>query len=114
MLSTLRVYRVNPVSGLTYQNGSSVTKLFLIDTSGYIDRKFSTNSFDNCEQKETSRNRNFLHSFNNLQEKATHLTFRDLVFRLKQSAPATTHSQLTFLSQVFSTKHHRDDRGVDN
>lgn len=53
---------------VTHHSSSSVTKLLLIDTFGYIDRNSRTSSLDNREQKETSSSFKCLHCFNNLRK----------------------------------------------
>ena len=56
---------------VTRYSSSSVTKLLLIDTFGYMDRNSRTSSLDSREQKETSSSFKCLHCFNNLPKKKT-------------------------------------------
>ena len=56
---------------VTRHSSSSVTKLLLIDTFGYMDRNSRTSSLDSREQKETSSSFKCLHCFNNLPKKKT-------------------------------------------
>lgn len=56
---------------VTRYSSSSVTKLLLIDTFGYIDRNSWTSSLDSREQKETSSSFKCLHCFSNLRKKKT-------------------------------------------